>query len=165
MRQLVRPGFTYRIDHVRNGRVIGSEMIHNLMPTEGMNYALSVLLKGTSQTSNWFVGLYEGNYTPVAGDKAATFPTSATEVTTYDEASRVGLTWGSVENAYVDNAAAKSEFTSNEQKTVTGAFITSASGKGATSGVLLSAAKFSSPKPFAVGDVLKIVAGFTLQSI
>lgn len=165
MKTKMRPGFEYLVEIVgKDGQVRSSELIKNLMPTEGLNHMVGVTLKGAAQITSWFVGLYEGNYTPIAADTAATFPGTATECSAYDETTREALTLGSVASGAVDNGASKAEFTMNAAKTVYGGFITSASAKGATSGTLLSAVRFSSPKVLADEEVLRVTAGFTLVS-
>ena len=162
---LLRAGFVYDIEHWRAGQLIGTERIHNLMPNEGVAHALGVLLKGVTQVPTWYIGLYEANYTPTLADTAATFPASASETTTYAETTRVVFNEGAVSGGTCDNSANKAEFTSNADKTIYGGFIASASGKGATSGVLLSAVKFASPKTFDTGDIIRVTAGFTLASV
>ena len=162
---LLRPGFIYNVEHWRANRLIDTERIHNLMPNEGVAHALGVLLKGSTQVTTWYIGLFEGNYTPVLADTAATFPASSTETTTYSETTRVVFNEGAISGGTCDNSANKAEFTSSANKTIYGGFIVSASAKGATSGVLLSAVKFTSPKTFDTGDILRVTAGFTLASV
>ncbi len=165
MNEHINPGFLWTLEHIRNGEVIDREVIHNLLPTEGANHALDVLLHQATQIATWYIGLYEGNYTPLLTDTAATFPASATELTTYAEASRVAFVESAASGGVSSNAASKAEFTSNSNKIIYGGFITSASAKGATSGILLSAVKFSSPKTFDSGDIFRATAGFTLASV
>jgi len=156
--------FRYLVEVVKDGVVTDSEVVDNLMPTEGLNHMLGVTLKAVTQAATWYIGLYEGNYTPVAGDTAATFPASATETTTYAESTRVEFNEGSITAGAVDNSANRAEFTFNAAKTVYGGFISSASAKGGVTGALLSAVKFSSPKVLEIGAILRVTAGFTLAS-
>lgn len=166
MKNKLKPGFRYLVEIVgKDGVVRDSEIVDNLMPTEGLNHMMGVTLKGVVQVASWFVGAFEGNYTPVPGDTAATFPASAVESTAYTETTRRALTLGTIAGGAVDNSAARAEFTLNAAKTLYGGFISSASAKGATSGVLLSAVRFSSPKVLASGEVLRVTAGFTLVSV
>jgi hypothetical protein len=158
--ELARLGFTYQVELVRAGRVIDAETVHNLMPTEGLN----CLFKATSVPAAFYIGIFEGNYTPVLADTAATFPGSSTECTAYDEATREVFTPGSVSSGMVDNSASKAEFTLSATKTIYGAFMSSVATKGATSGSLISAAKFASPKGGDDGDVLRVTAGMTLSN-
>ena len=133
-------GATYTIEVIRGGAVVDSETVHNLMPEEGRNHAVSVIVKGATQAPTWYIGLFEGNYVPVDADKASTFPTSATESTAYLPATRVEFVEGAVAAGVVENTASRAEFTFTAAKTIYGAFLVSAQAKGAITGVLMSAA-------------------------
>lgn len=160
-----KAGFTYLIETIKDGVVIDSETVHNLIPTEGINYLISTGLKGGAAITSWYVGLYEGAYTPIAGDTAATFPAAATESTAYAETARQALTLGTVSGGSVDNSASLAQFTGNTNgKVIQGGFIVSAPTKGAATGTLISAVKFSSPKPFDAGIILRVSAGFQITS-
>jgi hypothetical protein len=164
MNELIRLGFVYDIEVVHRGFVIARERAHNLMPVEGLNHILSTVIGGGTQVGTWYVGIFEGNYTPLLTDTAATFPALATECTAYDETTRREFVDGAVAGGAVNNSASRAEFTSNADKTIYGGFIASASGKGATTGTLLSAVRFASPKSFPDEAVLRITAGLTLAN-
>jgi hypothetical protein len=157
-------GFLYTFEWLRRGKVIDREVIHNLWPTEGVNHMLNAEFKGGPQATSWYVGLFEGNYTPTIADVASTFPALATECTTYAEATRVLWVPGTVAAGNLSNSASKAEFTSNANKTLYGGFLSSAAAKNSTSGVLGSIVRFSSPKSFEVDTVLRVTAGLTLVS-
>lgn len=161
----LRAGFVYTVEVVKDGIVQSTEVVHNLLPVEGINAILSAALKGGTQVTTWYIGLFEGNYTPLTTDTAATFPGAATETTTYAEATRVEWAEGNIVTGALDNAATRAEFTSNALKTIYGGFISSAPAKGATSGTLLSVVRFSSPKTFEAGSVLRVTAGFSMTSV
>lgn len=165
MKNNLTGGFQYLIEVVKNGVVIDSEVVHNLLPEEGIAHILSAALKGGTQVSTWYIGLFEGNYTPVPTDTAATFPGAATECTAYAEAARQEWVEGSIVSGTLNNSASRAEFTSNANKTVYGGFVSSNPTKGATSGTLLSVVRFSSPKTFDSGSVLRVTAGFTMTSV
>lgn len=166
MKSKLSAGFDYLVEVIgKDGKVRDTEHVHNLMPTEGLNYVLGAALKGAAQITAFYVGLYEGNYTPVAGDTAAAFSVSATESTAYAEATRVALTLGSVVSGAADNSAARAEFTADATKTFYGGFISSSNAKGSSSGVLVSAVRFASPKVLASGEILRVTAGFVLLSV
>lgn len=164
MNEQLTPGFNWKVELIKDGVVVDVTDDHNIMPTEGMNHLLSVLLKSGAQIGNWYVGIYNANYTPVLGDTAATFPGTATENVAYTSATRPAFTAGTVSAGAVDNTAAVAEFTSNANATVYGGFIVSSAVKGGTTGVLLSAVKFSTSKNFEAGSILRVTAGFTLTS-
>ena len=157
-------GVNYTIEVIRGGAVVDSETVHNLMPEEGRNHAVSVITKGATQVPTWYIGLFEGNYVPVDSDKASTFPTSATECTAYLPATRVEFVEGAVAAGVVENTASRAEFTATAAKTIYGAFLVSAQAKGAITGVLMSAARFTAPKGLQIDDVLRVTASFSLTS-
>jgi hypothetical protein len=157
--------FMYKFEHIRNGEVIDTEVVKNIIPTEGIDFILNAALNGGTQFSTWYIGLFEANYTPLAADTMATFPASATETTTaYDETTRVALVDGALAAGLWSNAASPAEFTFNASKTIYGGFISSGSTKGGTTGVLLSAVKAATSKAVVDNDVLRITAGITLSS-
>ncbi len=157
-----RPGVLYWLESVSPAGVITREgPFHNLVPSEGLNHLLNVTLKGATPVNTWYIGLFEGDYTPTPDVTAATLPGLATECTAYNPATRVEFQEGTVANGAVDNAAALAEFTFTADKIVRGSFLSSAQSKGATSGVLLSVVRFPSPRVQAAGSKLTVLAGPT----
>lgn len=140
--------------------LIGVEKSKNIVVNEGLNHALSVLLAGGTQVNPWHVGLFEGNYTPVAADTAANITANSTECTAYDEATRQVYNEAAPSGQSVTNSANKATFTMNATKTVYGAFIASASAKSATSGTLLAASRFSASRAVVDNDQLLVTYTF-----
>lgn len=164
MNNALRCGFMWTIETVRDGEVIAVERVRNLVPGEGIAHILNTVMRGGAQIGSWYVGLFEGNYTPTAADTMATFPGLATEATAYDEATRPAWNESAPVGGTIDNAASRAEFTFNATKTIYGGFIASSASKGSTAGVLLSAVRFGSPKAAVDDTVLRVTAGFTLVS-
>lgn len=159
-------GFKYLIEVVApDGTVLDSEVVENMVPIQGLNHIASVVFKQATQVAEWFIAPYEGNYDPVPTVTAATAPAASTESTAYDEATRQSFVSGSVSNGALDNVASRAEFTFNADKVIYGIFMASASPKGATSGVLVSFVRFTSPKTCDDGSVLRVTAGFAIASI
>jgi hypothetical protein len=158
-------GFVYDVEVVRGGKVIDHEQVHNLFPTAALNDILKVYLSangaGTLKTA-WFVGIFEGNYTPVAGDLMSTFVANSTESTAYAEATRRTLTLSTPASGSTNNTASRATFTMNATKTIYGAFISDNSAKSSTTTMLLSAAKFSTSKALEADDQLLVGATLTL---
>lgn len=154
--------FTY--EHRRAGDILSVDQHHNIITNQGLNHALDVLLHGTTPVSPWYVGVFEGNYTPVAGDTAATFPANATECTAYDEATRVEYNEAAASSQSTTNSANKATFTFNATKTVYGAFLSSVSTKSATTGTLLAANKASVAKAVVDDDQLLITYTLSMTS-
>ncbi|MEF8755940.1 MAG: hypothetical protein V5B60_18740 [Accumulibacter sp.] len=161
---ILRVGFEHVVEHIRNGKLIDVETVHNLVPTEGLNHILNVALRAGSPTPNWYVALFEGNYTPVAGLTAATFPSAATECTAYDEANRVLWVPAAASGGIVTNAASKAVFTMNATKTVYGVVMSSLLTKGGTTGTLVSAVRFASSKSVFDDDLLQVTSSITMTS-
>ncbi|RST54106.1 hypothetical protein [Variovorax sp. DXTD-1] len=136
----------------------------NRVPMEGLNFMLRVMFKQETVPPDWYIGLYEGDYTPDGSETAATFPTVATECTAYTGA-RQPFVDGAVAGGATSNAASLAEFQFTADKTVMGAFMTSAAAKGSTSGVLLSVVRFPSPKVQVNGSKLQIFAGPTATPV
>lgn len=164
MKEQLKSGFVYCVEHLRGGEVLSREEVHNLMPTEALNHLVSTEYAGGAQVGTWYVGIYEGNFTPDGDETAATLPGAATECTAYDAATRIAFVPGTVAGGAVDNAASRAEFEMNDTKTVYGGFLSSAAAKGATTGVLGSVVRYASPKPMTPGDVLRVTAGFSIVS-
>lgn len=163
--QAVFIGGVFNVEHRnKRGELCGRDISPNLVPTEGLNHILSVVVAGGSQVATWYMGLFEGNYTPVAGVTAATVTSAATECTAYDEAARVAFVEGSASGGTISNSASRAEFTMNATKTVYGAFLASASAKSATSGSLLAIARFSASRAVIDDDVLAVRYDLTVTS-
>jgi hypothetical protein len=160
----IQPGTVYTVEHIRGGQVLSRDVHHNLVPIEGLNHIASVVTKGAAQVPTWYIGLFEGNYTPVPADTAAAFSAAATECTTYAPSTRAEFNEGAVVAGVVDNTANRAEFTFTAAKTIYGAFMSSAQAKGAVTGTLISAARFGSPKAVLVDDVLRITASLEFES-
>jgi len=156
--------FNYEFEQVRDGVVIDRWTEENLIPNEGLTHMLDVVCKGGSQVGTWYVLPFEGNYTPVATDTAATFPSLSTECTTYAESVRQTWVEGAISGNSVSNSASKAEFTINASKTIYGCALVSVATKSATSGVLLSAVRFGTPRAYINADVLRVTAPVSLTA-
>lgn len=150
---------------VRNGEVIDEWHDHNLITNEGLNHILDTVLHGTAQVSTWYLGLFEGNYTPVATVTAATIAAASTECTAYNETTRQEYVEAAASAQSITNSAARATFTFNATKSIYGAFLVSASAKSATTGVLLSASRFSAAKAVANDDQLLLTYTANISSV
>lgn len=167
MKTEVEFGFNYVAEVIApDGTVTDRQTFHNRVPTEGLHYIGGAALLGATPITAFYVAPYENDYTPIAADVAATFPGAgvANEITTYDEATRVVWTPGTFAAGVVSNTASKAEFTFNAEKTVRGLMMSSIATKGATSGVLVSAAKLPAAQLVPLGSTLSVTATFTFTS-
>jgi hypothetical protein len=142
------------------GDIVDRAIASNLIPTEGLNHVLSVVVAGGTQVNPWYYALFEGNYTPTSALTANNFALTATECTAYDEATRVAFVDGTPSGGVVDNSANRAVFTMNATKTVYGAALLSVAAKSSGSGTLLAAARFPSAR--GVEDDDEIAGKYTL---
>lgn len=164
MIDIAKLGFVYTFQCIGiDGRIRWQTTQHNLLPNEGRNYLMAAGLLGGAQFSTWYIGLYSGSYTPVVGDTMATFPASATEITTdYSESVRQTLVPGAPGTGAYSNADSPAIYTFTAGLTVRGGFISSNAVKGGTTGVLLSAVLAGVAKPVLAGEQLRVIAGLEL---
>jgi hypothetical protein len=158
-------GFSYRLRITHTDGRVEESVDHNLIPIEGLNHMMSVTFKGATAVPTWYLALFEGNYTPTTNDTAATFAANATECVAYTPTTRPEFVEGNVAGGAVDNSAALAVFTFTAAKTIYGGAMLSSSVKGGTTGVLVSIARFASPKVMESGAKLEVLAGNTLVSV
>lgn len=151
-------------EHRRKGKIIDTWEQPNLVVNEGLNALLDIMFHGTTQITTWYIGVFEGNYTPVATVTAATITSASTESTAYDESTRVTWNEAAASSQSITNSANRATFTFNATKTIYGAFLVSASAKSATTGTLFSAAQFSGSKSVVDDDELLLTYSFTAAS-
>lgn len=150
---------------IRKGRVIDEWEDRNLVVNEGLNHILDVVFHGSTQVGTWYCGVFEGNYTPVATVTAATITAASTECTAYAASTRVEWVEAAASSQSITNSASRASFVFNATKTIYGAFLVSASAKSATTGTLLSAARFSSAKSVESTDELLLTYTFNASSV
>lgn len=148
---------------IRNGKVIDEWEDTNLAVAQGLTSMLGVYFHGDTQLSLWYIGLFEGNYTPVDGVTAATIASASTETTAYTSSTRPLYSPAAAASKAITNAASRASFTFNADKTIYGAFLISDSTKSGTSGTLFSAARFTNSKVVANGDELLMTYAFSLS--
>lgn len=158
-------GGVFTVEHIRDGVLIDTWTSKNLVCNEGLNHVLNTEFNGTTQVGTWYVGLFEGNYTPVSTVTAATITAASTECTAYDETVRQTYVEASATAQVTTNSASKATFTMNATKTIYGAFLVSASAKSATTGVLFAATQFTASKAVVATDQLLVTYTITASSV
>lgn len=144
---------------------------HNLVVNVGLADMNTNYFKGSNYTAAWYLGLYgaAASNNPAAGDTMSSH-TGWTEVTAYSNATRPAATFGAATTAdpsYIANSASPAAFTINASANVGGAFLTSNSTKGGSTGILFSAADFAAPGDRVVqsGDTLNVTYTFALDAV
>jgi hypothetical protein len=150
----------YKVECIRDGQVIWTEEIDNLVVNVGLDDSLDKHLKGSAYTAAWYVGLTGADPTFAAGDTMASHA-GWTEITAYTAANRLGWVGGTVSGQSVSNSANKAEFTINGTVTVGGAFMVSENTKGGTSGVLYGGGAFSQNRNLIADDILRVTVTAT----
>lgn len=138
----------------------------NLVVNVGLQYMAGVALTSTAQITTWYLGLITGpGVTTSATDTMSS--KGWTEFTGYSNSTRVAPSLTAATNAnpsVVTNSGSPAAFNINATGTVGGAFLTSGSAKGGTTGTLFSEKAFSSPGDRSVvsGDVISVTYTFSL---
>lgn len=140
----------------------------NLVVNGGLQDMNSKYFTGAAYTATWFLGLYGAGSTnnPAASDTMASHA-GWVENTGYSNATRPVCTFGTPTTAnpsVATNSASPASFTINASSTVGGAFLTSNSTKGGTTGILFSAADFGAPGDRSVvsSDILSVTYTLSL---
>ena len=143
---------------------------HNLLPDEGLTYLLLVGAANGTKIGTWYLSIYAANYTPLAGLTAASYPATASEITSssegYTESTRPVWTPTTPTTPMVDNLANKAAYTiaTAASLTVNGAAVVSDATKGAVTGKLLSATKFTAARVLYNSDVFNLAYRMNLTS-
>ena len=135
-------------------RVNGGEWqtTRNLVVNEGLAHLLNVALGSKAKPAGYYLALFSGSTAPAANWTAANFAAVASEITSltegYTNATRPQWVGADTATNSIDNfgSVAKVTIATSSQLTVTGAAMLSNSVRGGTSGVLISATKYSAAR-------------------
>lgn len=142
----------------------------NLLPDQALIYLLSVGYNNGTRAPTWYVALYAANYTPVPGITAASFPATASEITSITEgyAGAVRPLWvpTSPVTPMIDSLANRSQFNivTASSLVINGAALLSVATKGAITGTLGSISKFAASRLAYNGDAFNIAYRVVLTS-
>lgn len=143
---------------------------HNILPAEGLIYLLSTGLNNGSKLATWYLSLYAANYTPLSTLTAASYPATASEITSgtegYTESTRPVWVPTAPSTPLIDNLLNKAAFTiaTASSLTVNGAALLSEAAKGAVTGKLASATKFGATRTLYDTDVFNLAYRCVLTS-
>lgn len=157
--------FDFTLRDKRNGQKVWRDTVKNRVPMEGLNAIANGYFKGGTGPGAFYIGLWAGAHVPDGTETAATLPSIVTEVTNYDGSTRKTFTSGTVANGGLSNAAELARFSFSGSATVNGAFISTTSAKGSTSGILLSVVRFPVQRSVDASVYLDVLAGFQLVSM
>lgn len=151
--------------HAEHGlRPLGFAVGPNLVPTVGLNHALSITLAAGTQVTTWYAGLVANSgFSAFAAGDTMSSHAGWTEDQNYTEANRQTWTPGAVSGGVVSNSTSMN-FTMNATTTIKGGFLVSNNTKGGTSGTLFAEGAFSANQAMSSGQVLKITYTSTATS-
>lgn len=145
----------------RDGNIRWEEDWRNIVVNAGLDYLLDAGLSGGTPVTSWYLGLISGSEPTIAAGNTMASHAGWTEFEDYEEATRVAWTDGGVSGQAVNNSGSPAVFTIDDAGTVGGAFLTSGSAKGGTTGTLYAAGAFGTARAVIAGDTLTVTATFT----
>lgn len=155
----LRVGGVFAIEHYRDGKLLASEVIPNIVTNQGLDYILETAMSGGSQNLTHYIGIFANNYTPQATDVMATFAGVgvADEITT-EVAETTRPTWvePGIGAQTITNSASPAVFTANTTVSAYGAFLSSSNVMDGTAGVLVAASKFAAVRNLLNTDTLNV---------
>lgn len=168
--EAARAGGVYHIEcRDKDGNLKWTAESHNLVVNVGLQDMNAKYFTGSSYTAAWYIGLYGAgaSNTPAASDTMSSHA-GWTEVTDYSQSTRPACTFGvptTADPSVATNSASPASFSINGTTTVGGAFLTSNSTKGGTTGTLFSASDFTGGDRSVVsGDTLTVTYTFSLDA-
>ena len=153
----------------KDGNLKWSTKVPNLVVNVGLQDMNAKYFTGTTYTATWYMGLYGAGATnsPAAGDTMASH-TGWTEVTTYSNATRPTVTFGTPTTANPSVATSTAvTFNINGTATIGGAFLmTGNNTKGGNTGTLFSASDFTGGDRSVVNnDTVNVTYTFNLTAV
>ncbi|WEE79473.1 hypothetical protein LZ683_08970 [Comamonas testosteroni] len=158
-RQSVNIAGTYRSTDA-SGKSVDS---HNRVTKEGLLHLLNVSLGKAPKPAQYYIALFSGSAAPADNWQAANFAAVASEIVSLSEgytlATRIPCDYENAStDTHIDNYGREVEvtFATAASINVTGAALLTASGKGATTGTLVSASLYPAPYTFMNGNTFKV---------
>lgn len=156
VRALMNMRGRFKVEHIRNGEVIGQYAMPNGIVDEGLNSLLDVYFHNQAQIATWYIGLVDNSgFSAFANADTMGSHAGWAESTAYDEATREEWVEDAAASRSISNST-PAEFTINATATLKGIFVTSNSTKGGTTGTLWATAAFSSNVGVVDNDILRI---------
>lgn len=138
-----------------DGTIADSWQEKNIIPGDGVEHLAKVMFGDAAPISTFYMGLFQGNYVPDSNSKSSQLQTAVGEFLAYDETVRP--LWNRLFDGVgaIGNGHSKAEFTCNADRRLYGCFLVSESAKGSNTGLLLSIARFQTPRDVVAGQVAR----------
>jgi hypothetical protein len=149
----------------KNGKVLGSEQVENLITEEGIDYLFNAGLHGSTAISSWYFAPWSASHSPANGNTYAT-PGYTEANAQYDEATRQEWGEGASSGKSITNAAA-AVITANTAVTIYGCGIVGGGSAATTKantaggGTLFALVAFASGKVLADNETLSFTYTLT----
>ena len=159
LRSAFAPKGRFKVEHIRDGKVIGEFDFNNGIVDVGLNHILETEFHSGTQITTWYIGLIDNDsYSTLANADVMSSHAGWIENSDYTAANRPAWGAGTAATRQVTNASTV-DFAINATKTIKGLFIvggTGASTKGGTTGTLWSTGLFGTAVACNSGDTLKV---------
>jgi hypothetical protein len=164
---MVIKGFTHQIEIVdrETGRVkYTSPPAFNLIPDVGRDFLAQAPFGAVSPISDFYIGLFDGNYVPSSAATSADLPSVIGEFVAYTQGARP-LWVRSYEDGTHDNEDNRAVFSPTTDRIIRGVFMCSSSAKGGNTGLLLSVFRLDDPRPATPADDIRVLTSITYVPI
>ena len=156
-------------EHWRAGELIHTQVGTNTFTTEGMAFMLNTMFHDIAKAAAhiWYVGIFKNNVTPALADTATKLGSGNAygecQDSDYDDplTNRPAYTSEDTTTAVISNVNSKAHFVMNASITVYGAFLTNTQAKTDSSGVLMCAKRFGTPRAVIADDEIYVTYQIT----
>lgn len=146
----------YKVEHIRDGKVINVIEGFNTITNAGKNSLLGIMFHADTQITAWYIGLVDNSgWTAFAAADTAGSHSGWTESVAYSDSTRQAWSVGASSGQSITNGT-PATFNINATATIKGIFVTSLSTKSGTTGTLWNGVAFSSTIAVNNGDQLKV---------
>lgn len=157
------------MEHFRGDKLLHKETGKNTFTTEGMAKLLNVMFHDISKAAShiWYVGIFKNNITPALSDTAAKLGSGNAygecQDSDYDSplTDRPSYVTEDTSTAVISNVNNKAHFVMNASITVYGAFLADQAAKTSSSGVLMCAKRFGTPRAVIADDEIYVTYQIT----
>jgi len=146
----------------KQDKVLWVAPLKNGVTTAGLNHILNVEFGGTTQVATWYFGLVSSSgFSAFSAADTMGSHTGWSEQTGYDEAARQTWSVGAASGGIITNGTVAT-FTATSSMGVQGAFVTSSSTKGGTTGTLwATSALANAPQTIPAGLTVRLTYTLT----
>lgn len=156
-------------EHFRGGELLHKQHGKNTFTTEGMSKLLNTMFHDISKAAEhvWYVGIFKNNITPALSDTAAKLGAGNAygecQDADYDSplTDRPQYVTEDTSTAVISNVNNKAHFVMNASITVYGAFLADQAPKTSSSGVLMCAKRFGTPRAVIADDEIYVTYQIT----